>query len=306
MSERPMGPSERGGRLSRPRARLGLACAAGIVAAGLGGPPRGPAAEKVETPYWADAMAKVHARFRGEKGTFAHFGDSITVSMAFWASLRWHRKNMSPEAEKDYELVRSHMKPECWGEWKGPEYGNAGSMTIRWAHENVGAWLRKLNPETALILFGTNDLGALELEEYKAKTKEVVRRCLANGTVVILTTIPPKSGQLEKSRAFAEAVAEIGRELEVPVIDYFGEILKRRPDDWDGTLEKFRGAPGDEYQVPTLVSRDGVHPSNPAKYDGDYSEEGLRASGYVLRNYLTLRAYAEVIRRVLRPEASKG
>ncbi|MGQ9591881.1 MAG: SGNH/GDSL hydrolase family protein, partial [Planctomycetota bacterium] len=272
----------------------------------LGGPPRGPAAEKVETPYWADAMAKVHARFRGEKGTFAHFGDSITVSMAFWASLRWHRKNMSPEAEKDYELVRSHMKPECWGEWKGPEYGNAGSMTIRWAHENVGAWLRKLNPETALILFGTNDLGALELEEYKAKTKEVVRRCLANGTVVILTTIPPKSGQLEKARAFAEAVAEIGRELEVPVIDYFGEILKRRPDDWDGTLEKFRGAPGDEYQVPTLVSRDGVHPSNPAKYDGDYSEEGLRASGYVLRNYLTLRAYAEVIRRVLRPEASKG
>lgn len=262
------------------------------------------AGEKEETPYWVEPMAKVHARFRGTKGTFAHFGDSITISMAFWASLQWHRRGMSPELEKDYELVKAYMKPECWDKWKGPEYGNTGMMTIRWAHDNVDAWLKKLNPEAALIMFGTNDLGALELDEYKQKTKEVVERCLKNGTVVILTTIPPKSGQLEKARQFANAVLEIGRELKVPVIDYFGEILKRRPDDWDGTLEKFKDVPGDEYQVPTLISRDGVHPSNPSKYNGDYSEEGLRSSGYVLRNYLTLRAYADLIRRVFEKDAS--
>jgi hypothetical protein len=84
-------------------------------------------------------------------------------------------------------------------------------------------------------------------------------------------------------------------------LDYHAEVLKRRPDDWDGSAARFKDVPGGEYEVPTLLSRDGVHPSNPQRYAGDYSEEGLRSSGYVLRNYLTLMAYADVIRRVLQP-----
>ena len=52
--------------------------------------------------------------------------------------------------------------------------------------------------------------------------------------------------------------------------------------------------------MPTLVSRDGVHPSYPKKYEGDYSEEALKNSGYGLRSYLTLLAYADVIRGVLK------
>ena len=48
---------------------------------------------------WVDAMKKVHEKFTGEKGTFAQFGDSITITMAFWSSLKGGRKNMAPEAE---------------------------------------------------------------------------------------------------------------------------------------------------------------------------------------------------------------
>ena len=48
----------------------------------------------------------------------------------------------------------------------------------------------------AVILFGTNDCGQLGLKEFEEKTAEVVDRCLANGTVVILTTPPPRSGSL--------------------------------------------------------------------------------------------------------------
>lgn len=44
-----------------------------------------------------------------------------------------------------------------------------------------------------------------------------------------------------------------------------------------------------------LLSRDGVHPSNPKKYQDDYSEEALRSHGYGLRNYLVLMKYAEVL-----------
>ena len=163
------------------------------------------------------------------------------------------------------------------------------------------SWLKRMNPETVVILFGSNDVGQMGVEEYERKTREVVRRCLANGTVVILTAMPPRSGRMDESWQFIEAVRTIAREEKVPLINYFAEILKRRPEDWDGSLPKFKSSPGDAYQVPTLIARHGVHPSNPSKYANDFSEEALRTNGFSLRNYLTLLAYAEVIDEVLRP-----
>jgi len=251
--------------------------------------------------YWIEPMKKVHARFTGKPGTFAQFGDSITVSRAFWFGLQYERKNAPPEMVKAYDLVKRHMLPACW-DWKGPQYGSEGQMTIRWVHQNVDKWLDKLQPEVALIMFGTNDLGQLELAEYEAKTREVVQKCLDRGTIAILSTIPPKHGQAQKAAQFAEAVRRIAREMKVPLSDYHAEILKRRPDDWDGAMSKFKDLPGDEYNVPTLISRDGVHPSNPRKYAGDFSDEALRSNGYGLRSYLTLLKYAEVIQTVLTPK----
>jgi lysophospholipase L1-like esterase len=208
---------------------------------------------------------------------------------------------MSPEATASHQLVKSRMKPECWRGWKGPEYGNKSGMTVRWALQNVDAWLSKLNPETALIMFGSNDAGQMEAAEYEMKLRTVVERCLAKGTVVILSTAPPRSGKAEKSQKFAEAARAIAKDLQVPLLDYHAAILERRPEDWDGSLPKFKTTPGDDYQVPTLIARDGVHPSNYSKASNDFSDEALRTGGYTLRNYLTLQSYAEVIRHVLKP-----
>jgi hypothetical protein len=245
-------------------------------------------------------MRKVHAHLTGSRGTFAQFGDSITVTMAFWAPLQDGPKNMDPEAAQAYKAVKDYMKPECWRQWKGPDYGSEGGMTIRWADENVGRWLKKLNPETALLMFGTNDLTQLDAKEYEEKTRRVVRRCLDNGTVVILMTIPPRHGLLDRSKEFADIVRKVGRDLKVPVADYQAEVLRRRPDDWDGAAPQFKEYARDGYQVPTLISADGVHPSFPAKYQ-DFSEKSLARNGYQLRSYVTLLAYADVIREVLRP-----
>jgi lysophospholipase L1-like esterase len=242
-------------------------------------------------------MKKVHANFKGTPGTFAQFGDSITVTMAYWAPLAYGAKNLDPDAAKAHELVKKYMKPDCWVKWKGPDFGNNGSMTIRWAHDNVDKWLAKHNPETALIMFGTNDLGQLQLKEYEEKTRDVVQRCLKDGTVVILSTIPRPARQGQDVRRGRPQDRQ-GREGAAG--HYFAEVLKRRPDDWDGAMAKFKEAGKDVYQVPTLISGDGVHPSNPAKFQ-DYSEESLKSSGYVLRNYLGLMAYAEVIRQVVQP-----
>jgi lysophospholipase L1-like esterase len=252
-----------------------------------------------EPPAWVAAMKKVHADFKGTPGTFAHFGDSITVSKAFWTPLSYEPKKMSPEMGKARDAVKEYLKKECWADWKGADYGNDGGQTIRWADANVDKWLKKLNPEVVLIMFGTNDLTGVPLEEYDKKTRSVVERCLKNGSVVILTTIPPRAGLADKAKQFADVQRKIAQDLKLPLIDYQAEILKRCPDDWDGSLPKFKDSPGDEYQVPTLIARDGVHPSNPAKYN-DYSEEGLSHNGYALRTYLTLMTYANVLRSVLK------
>jgi len=259
-----------------------------------------PCAAADQSGDWIEPMKQVHARFTGNRGTFALFGDSITVSLAFWAPLEWEPKAMSPGMAHAHQSVKGYMKPECWRQWRGPAFGNEGRTTIRWAHANVERWLQKLNPEVAVIMFGSNDVGELEVAEYEQKTREVVRRCLANGTVVLLTTLPPRSGRLDKAKQFAAAVRKVAGEERVPLVDYFAAILERRPDDWDGALPQFKQTPGDEYQVPTLIARDGVHPSNPRLF-GDFSDASLRHNGFALRNYVTLLAYAAVIENVLQP-----
>jgi hypothetical protein len=250
-------------------------------------------------PGWAPAMRQVHTRFSGRSGTLAQFGDSITVSMAFWAPLNEAPQGLSPEATEDLNLVRGYLRPECWRDWKGPQFGNEGGMTIRWAHENIEGWLDRLRPETVVIMFGTNDLTQVPPGEYDEKLRFVVQRCLARGTVPILTTIPPRHDMVERSAEFAETVRKLSHELNTPLIDYHAEILKRRPDDWDGAADQFKMSPGDVYNVPTLIARDGVHPSNPRDYQ-DYSHRSLSTNGFALRNALTLAQYAQVVQLVLR------
>jgi lysophospholipase L1-like esterase len=256
------------------------------------------AAQSQPPDKWREPMRRVHARFKGTGGTFAQFGDSITVSLAYWAPLAHEPKGLSRTAARALARVKNHMQPECWREWRGGKYGSEGRMTIRWAHDNIAKWLADHNPEVALIMFGTNDIGQVPLEEYEKKLGDVVDRCLANGTVTIISTIPPRSGHLDESQKFAEAARKIAMAKSVPLIGYHAEILRLRPDDWDGSLPKFKGQYEDVYDVPTLISGDGVHPSNPESYS-DYSRRSLRTNGFVLRNYLTLLMYANVIENVL-------
>jgi len=255
--------------------------------------------------YWVEPMQSVHARFKGKPGTFALFGDSITVSAAFWGSLKWDHKNMDEPTTAAFNRVHAYMADDCWLKWRGPQYGNEGRMTIRWALANVDKWLKDLNPEAAVIMFGTNDLSSLTVQEYDQKTREVIRKCLDNGTVVILSTIPPRRGQDRKTLIFVTALRKIAKDLKVPLCDFHQAVIDRRPHDWDGGDGRFKDVPGDAYEVPTLIARDGVHPSNPKQWRGDYSADGLKHNGFVLRNYVTLHAYDAVIRKVLKPEGKR-
>ena len=255
-----------------------------------------------EPPAWAAPMTAVHEKFTGKPGTLALFGDSISDTKAFWAPLPYAPKGIPADIEKSFAVVKKHMLDDCWGKWRGGEYGNESGQTAQWAADNVDKWLKKLNPECVVILFGTNDLTRSDEKSYDKNMRLVVEKCLKNGTVVILTTLPPRAGLEEKAKAYAEVVRKIAADFKVPLIDFHAEILKRRPDDWNGALPKFKEFAKDGYQVPTLIAGDGVHPSFPSKLS-DYSAEALRSNGYQLRSVLTLHAYADVITRILAAKA---
>lgn len=257
-----------------------------------------PVARADDPPAWVKPMKEVHAKFTGKPGTLALFGDSITVSKAFWAPLGYDPKTPPPDVAQSLAVVKKHMLPECWDKWRGGGYGNEGGQTAAWAADNIDGWLKKHNPECAVVMFGTNDVTRSDEKSYDKQMRAVVEKCLKNGTVVILTTIPPRAGQEEKAKAFAEVARKIAADHQLPLIDYHKEILARRPDDWNGALPKFAEFAKDVYQAPTLISGDGVHPSAPNKF-ADFSAESLKHHGYHLRSVLTLHAYADVISRVL-------
>ena len=251
---------------------------------------------------WVEPMRAVHARFHGKAGTLAQYGDSITVTMAFLGGHAWgdkiDAKNCPADVRADLDLVGKHANRKLWTEWKGPQWGCEGSMKSDWLLAHVEEWQKKMQPEAAVILFGTNDIGQIPPKRYGENLEAALRRMLADGTVPMLTTIPPKSGAEAAAREYRDMELAVARKLQIPVIDYQAEILRRRSTDWDGRLEKF-GRLQDTYEVPTLISGDGVHPSNTKQYQNDFSEKALDCNGYNLRNYMTLRAYAQVIRQVL-------
>ncbi len=259
---------------------------------------------ELQTDYWVEPMREVHKRFKGKPGTLAQYGDSITVTMAFLAPYSYGKgiepRNCPPEVKKEMDLVASYADRELWRKWKDAQWGCTGMMKSDWLINNIDGWQKKMNPEVAVILFGTNDLGSICPPEYTENMAASIRRMIADGTVPMLTTVPPASGR-PIAREYWLAGLSIAYALKVPVIDYYAEIMRRRPHDWDGRLEKF-GKPKDVYSVPTLISGDGTHPSNPKEFQNDFSEEALSSNGYNLRNYMTLRAYAAVISKVLQPQ----
>jgi len=248
-------------------------------------------------PNWVQRMRQVHAASEAEKGVLVHLGDSITYSMAYFAPLQYAgQAKMSPATRDALKRVDSYMKTDCY-RWKGPDKGNYSGQTASWALKNIDQWTASLKPEVAVIMFGTNDIRRGSVDAHIEQLRALIQRCLDHGVVVILSTIPPMHGFDDKVRQTVELQRKLATEMNVPLIDVFAHVINRRPVDWDGTLPQFERF--SQWQVPTLISSDGVHPSNPKQWKSDYREEGLARNGNVLRSYLSLMAYAEVINVVI-------
>ncbi len=246
--------------------------------------------------YWLEPMRAAHKRFQGDAHTLGQYGDSITITMAFLATHSYGSiipQKCPEDVKRRLEIVDGYANKKLWREWKDPRYGNNGNMTVAWAFANIDTWQKLCKPEVAVILFGTNDVSNGPIPPtYTEYMASVVDRCLADGTVPILTTLPPRGDQKGEAphnlsvaarvREIRRAVIAVARSRQVPLIDFYEEILTRQPEEWD---KKLMG--------------DSLHPSYRDPWKMDFTDEGLKNSGYTLRNYLTMMTYADIIEKVL-------
>lgn len=241
---------------------------------------------------WISAMQEVHATGLSKgvnSGSVTQIGDSITYSMAFLAGMKYGKPTGS-----EWQSLRDHVDGDLINSRKGTAHANYSGWTSVDAAAAVDGVLAAHDSELAVIMLGTNDVkNDVAIAIYETKLRAIVDACLTAGTIPIITTIPPTNVKpLSTVQAFNDVVKTIAAEKKLPLIDYYDAILTRQPGTaWDGTL----------------ISDDGVHPSNPDGSDlWDFSTANLKINGYALRNYVTCTTMQEVVEQVLSVPTGSG
>ena len=231
--------------------------------------------------YWVKPMKELHQKFAGKKGFVALYGDSITYAKEFWLPIKEGVKNCK---DIDVKILVSYISEDSWALKKGVKNGNYPGWTIKNGLSVIDACLKKHNPEVAIVMFGANDVqfGSPSETGYDKDMRTFVQKCLDNYSIVLISTVPPWKEHLDGIKHYNDEIVKIAKEKGLPVIEYYEEIMKRRPKDWNGIL----------------VS--GVHPTWVKETGNDFSEENLKNSGYALRSYVTLKKYDEVYEKVLK------
>ena len=256
---------------------------------------------RTEAWDYAPTMREVAAAFAGTPDVVRHMGDSITFASPYTAWARaGHGKSPTDTAVLRWSHCGEENDLDGWY-LAHVETGLGGSHTaaggVRADQYLAGGFkglasldgiVGKYDPQIAVLMLGTNDAWTgRPVGDYARDMDAIVGRLLENGTVVILSTIPPLIDNLKLAEEYNDALWRIAEARRLPVIDFHREILARRPGmSWDGTL---------------MVKGDG-HPTADRAGVTSTSEPtaaNLRESGYLLRGWLSVRKLAEVKQRVL-------
>jgi lysophospholipase L1-like esterase len=254
-----------------------------------------------ETPLpqkwdYAKAMTKVAAHFKGRPGVVLHIGDSITYANPYGAWARDGRgKSDADKAILAWMHAGKNDDTDGWylARFDHPDGGRSYTACsgLR-ADELLAGGKRNMpplahlldtyKPQMAILMIGTNDASAeRNVDAYRADIEKAVDLMLDRGIICILSTIPPHSGKPDLAKAYNEALRNLAKAEELPLIDYEREILTRRLDDWNGTLIQ-------KNDVHPTASQGGATPSSAPTADN------LRNCGYLLRGWLSVEKISEV------------
>jgi len=146
--------------------------------------------------------------------------------------------------------------------------------------------LDQYKPQAVVLMLGTNDASAgRSVDAYRRDMESILDAMLSRGIVPILSTIPPHVHREALARSYNQALRDVARKRQLPLIDFEREILSRRPSDWNGTL----------------LTRDDVHPTagvGGATPASTPTAGNLKNSGYLLRGWLSVEKIGEVKRAV--------
>jgi MYXO-CTERM domain-containing protein len=144
------------------------------------------------------------------------------------------------------------------------------------------------NAQFAVVMLGTNDANqSRAVADFSNDLTAIVNALEGVRIVVILSTIPPMSAK--DVTPYNTAIRTLAQTRGLPLIDYYLEILARRPGTtWQGTL----------------IGADGIHPTNAAPAANPYTPGGDPAAhrtgdnaandGQLLRGWLTIQKLKEV------------
>lgn len=248
---------------------------------------------KQDPAEYAAAMKAVAAKFKGTPGVFLHIGDSITYanqntrwagkmgcgggSAADQAFAKW--THAGDKNDKDgwflayTDCPGNRSETACSG-IRADEY-NAGGKSGMAPLADI---LKKYNPQIALYMLGTNDISAGRAPDaYSKDVETAMDALLANGTIPILSTLPPYRGKSDKVDAYNKALRELAKKKKIPLLD-LNEEMKARA-----------GADAEK----NYLSGDGIHLSGD-QAGGPPTDENLKICGYFLRCYTAVQKGIEV------------
>lgn len=255
-----------------------------------------------ETWDWAKEMIPVARKFTGREGMVILMGDSLTYANQ---STRWARagRNAKGASESDKAILRwSHANDgvKLTNGWSQAAVDRPGGRSETAAsgirtdqyikggfHKlpSLAAILKKFNPQVAFVLLGSNDARGRKPDEVLKDMNTIIETVLANGTIPVLTTLPPARSQRmhARIRQINKRYLSLAAARKLPIIDLYGEFVSRRP---KGTWQN------------TLVGGDGVHLTHKLA-SGPPTRQNLKNCGYLLRCWLTVQKLKEVKQKVI-------
>lgn len=226
------------------------------------------------TPFVANRLRELAMVEPHSDDVFAKVGDSITVSTGFM-----HCFDGTVELGEHGALTPSldhfRMGDAAGGSPFGRTSLAAGggwqaSMVIG-AMPRVDQEIDAIDPAFAIVMFGTNDVGAGDPFGYSDSMMTLVDRLLARGVVPILSSIPPRDDNATADALvplYNLVIRGIAQGRQVPFVDYRREL---------------------EALPMHGLSSDGVHPNQAPGGACVLDESGLDF-GYNVRNLLGLEA----------------
>jgi hypothetical protein len=236
-----------------------------------------------------DHLRTVMAQGGAERDdVLAKVGDSITVSTSFLHCFAGARVDLGGR-----EHLRGTLEHFLAGQVPGGDpytrtslaagVGWSASRALSGTPSPLSAELDATHPRFATLMYGTNDVGYVDVDTFLRNMATIVDTLLARGTVPVLSSIPPRD---DDSTVDAR----------VPV---YGGLLR--------ALALSRGVPFVDYHLALLslpahgLGTDGIHPRAASTGACDLTARGLSAAANV-RNLLVLEALDRVRRGALEGE----